>query len=142
MGQADRLLDVLVQLKRVRLQPPDGQLAPGEYVLLRQLEEGPAKSCRELSRRLGVKPAAVSGLLSRLEQRGYLTRGESRCDRRRIDIALTEAGRTALRKTADSVGRLSAFLTAQLGEEDAGQFITLANRVLEGIHRFQAERNQ
>ena len=91
---------------------------------------------------MGVKPAAVSGLLSRLEQRGYLTRGESRCDRRRIDIALTEAGRTALRKTADSVGRLSAFLTAQLGEEDAGQFITLANRVLEGIHRFQAERNQ
>ena len=37
MSQADRLLDVLVQLKRVRLQPPDGQLAPGEYVLLRQL---------------------------------------------------------------------------------------------------------
>ena len=32
--------------------------------------------------------------------------------------------------------------SAQLGEEDAGQFITLANRVLEGIHRFQAERNQ
>lgn len=141
MSQSDRLLDVLVQLKRVRMRPQNWRmLAPGEYLLLKQLQEDPSESCRVLGKKMGIKPAAVSGLLSRLEGRGYLRRNEHPTDRRRIDVLLTDSGRAALQEAEDSMKQLGNTLVSQLGEEGAEQFICLADQVLKGIHQFQTEK--
>jgi DNA-binding MarR family transcriptional regulator len=49
----------------------------------------------ELARQLRISPAVVTGLLDRLEQRGYLTRFADASDRRRLRLALTDTGLAA-----------------------------------------------
>jgi DNA-binding MarR family transcriptional regulator len=47
----------------------------------------------EVARRLMVTPAVVTGLIDRLEKRGYVRRVNEPGDRRRIHLALTDEGR-------------------------------------------------
>ncbi|MFL5758987.1 MAG: MarR family winged helix-turn-helix transcriptional regulator [Thermomicrobiales bacterium] len=47
----------------------------------------------QVARRLMVTPAVVTGLIDRLEKRGYVQRVNQPGDRRRIHLALTEEGR-------------------------------------------------
>jgi|SRR5579884_722999 len=46
-----------------------------------------------LARRLMVTPAVVTGIVDRLERRGYVQRVNDPEDRRRVRLALTERGR-------------------------------------------------
>jgi DNA-binding MarR family transcriptional regulator len=48
----------------------------------------------EVARRLMVTPAVVTGLIDRLEKRGYVRRINEPGDRRRIHLALTDEGRS------------------------------------------------
>jgi DNA-binding MarR family transcriptional regulator len=48
----------------------------------------------EVARRLMVTPAVVTGLIDRLEKRGYVKRVNEPGDRRRIHLSLTDEGRT------------------------------------------------
>jgi DNA-binding MarR family transcriptional regulator len=72
----------------------------GQDLSLRQLDvlylvrEG-AVFPSELARQLRISPAVVTGLLDRLEQRGYLCRLADPNDRRRLRLALTDAGLAA-----------------------------------------------
>ncbi len=49
----------------------------------------------QLARRLVATPAVVTGLIDRLERRGYVRRVSEPGDRRRIHLELTESGREA-----------------------------------------------
>ncbi len=70
----------------------------------------------QIARRLRVTPAVVTGLLDRLEQRGYLRRQADPSDRRRFRVVLTEAGEDASnavmrmlsREVADRLAGVSA----------------------------------
>ncbi|MFN8590545.1 MAG: MarR family transcriptional regulator [Thermomicrobiales bacterium] len=76
----------------------------------------------ELARKLRVAPAVVTGLLDRLEQRGYLRRLADPDDRRRLRLALTEAGMDA----SLAVERmLSEEIAAQLDQAPALQLEAL-----------------
>ena len=46
----------------------------------------------EVARALSVTPAVVTGLIDRMERRGYVRRSESPIDRRRVQIELTDSG--------------------------------------------------
>lgn len=50
-------------------------------------------SQRELTVRLGIKPASASELLTKLENNGLIERRPSKADRRTLIITLTDAGR-------------------------------------------------
>jgi DNA-binding MarR family transcriptional regulator len=96
---AERLLRLLPRFQRwaaTAVQAGRG----GEDLSLRQLavlylvREG-AVFPSELARQLRISPAVVTGLLDRLEQRGYLRRLADPSDRRRLRLALTDAGLAA-----------------------------------------------
>jgi DNA-binding MarR family transcriptional regulator len=76
----------------------------------------------DLARRLRVSPAVITGVLDRLERRGYLRRAESPDDRRRLCVALTESG-LAISHTVDRV----------LVEGLAGQLANAPAPALEGL---------
>src|SRR5690349_15463848 len=59
--------------------------------LLFLVREG-TSSPGELAKRLRVTPAVITGMLDRLERRGYARRVESLDDGRRLHVALTEPG--------------------------------------------------
>src|SRR5215218_846291 len=88
----------------------------GTELSLRQLSalqmiEDETTTLGDVARRLMVTPAVVTGLIDRLEKRGYVRRINSTDDRRRVLLALTDEGRAA----AESVsGQLQAEMATAL----------------------------
>ncbi len=104
--------------------------AAGENRLsLRQLSaltmiESDQTTLGDVARRLMVTPAVVTGLIDRLERRGYVRRINSTDDRRRVLLALTDEGRAAAESVSSQLreemaSALNSFSTADLEQLDA-----------------------
>ena len=139
---AEAALRVLPSFHRWTTAQVDRERLGGE-LSLRQLtvlylirEETPTLGY--IARRLMVTPAVVTGIVDRLEKRGYVQRKADPEDRRVVRLALTEAGRsrsltvqaTLIDRIAD---RLAAQPTAHLNELARG--LELLERVLADLDR-------
>ena len=96
---ADRLLRLLPRFQRwaattVQANRGGQDLSLRQLAVLYLIREG-AVFPSELARQLRISPAVVTGLLDRLAQRGYLQRLADVSDRRRLRLALTDAGLAA-----------------------------------------------
>jgi DNA-binding MarR family transcriptional regulator len=94
----------------------------GGDISLRQLSalqmiEDETTTLGDVARRLMVTPAVVTGLIDRLEKRGFVRRVASSGDRRRVNLALTEEGREAAsraeQRLIDEVAAKMANFTAE-----------------------------
>jgi DNA-binding MarR family transcriptional regulator len=90
----------------------------------------------DVARRLMVTPAVVTGLIDRLEKRGYVRRVNSSGDRRRVNLALTPEGREAAKKAEerliDEVGaKMANFSADELKTLDRG--LALLERVVQSL---------
>ena len=74
-------------------------LTAPQLATLRQLRRKGALSAGELAQGIAVSAATVTGIVDRLEERGLVSRTRDPADRRRVLIALTDAG---LEKVASS----------------------------------------
>ncbi len=99
------LLDIVPRLNRWA--EASVNRAAGENRLsLRQLSaltmiESEKTTLGDVARRLMVTPAVVTGLIDRLERRGYVRRINSTDDRRRVLLALTDEGRAAAERVSN-----------------------------------------
>lgn len=71
-------------------------ISGAQLFVLQQLAENPAHSLNELADRTATHQSSVSVVVRRLVDRGYVTRTTSDADRRRVELALTDKGRTLL----------------------------------------------
>ena len=71
----------------------DLSLSAAEINALANLGEGGTLSVRQLSERTGTRASTLTGLLDRLESRGYLERELDPADRRSFRLPLTDLGR-------------------------------------------------
>lgn len=111
------LLDIVPRLNRWA-ESNVSRVAGENRLSLRQLTaltmiESEKTTLGEVARQLMVTPAVVTGLIDRLEKRGYVYRINSTDDRRRVMLALTDEGRAAAETV---VGSLRSELAAALGE--------------------------
>src|SRR3954469_10207513 len=93
---ADRLLQVMPHLQQwavatVQANRPQQDLSLRQLAVLFRIREGTVFPGL-LARRLRISPAVVTGLLDRLEHRGYVRRRMGPVDRRRQRLELTERG--------------------------------------------------
>lgn len=72
-----------------------GGLTPMQMLLLHGLGQG-RMTASALSRRVSLSAATLSGMLDRLEERGYLRRERDEQDKRRQWLVLTEQGQSLL----------------------------------------------
>ena len=78
-----------------------------------QYIDGSETTLGDVARSLNVTPAVVTGLIDRLERRGYVRRVASMFDRRRVHIELTTAGEDARDQAEDQLAsRLDALISA------------------------------
>lgn len=113
----------------------------GGEISLRQLSalqmiEDETTTLGDVARRLMVTPAVVTGLIDRLEKRGYVRRVNSSGDRRRVNLALTPEGREAAKKAEerliDEVGaKMANFSADELKTLDRG--LALLERVVQSL---------
>jgi len=75
-----------------------------QYLVMLALWEHSPRQLSDLAAALALEPATASPLVKRLESEGLISRQRSAQDERRLEIALTDAGR-ALRERAVDVPR-------------------------------------
>jgi DNA-binding MarR family transcriptional regulator len=106
-GTARSLLHIVPRLNRWA-EARALQSNRGGDLSLRQLSalsviEDETTTLGEVARRLMVTPAVVTGLIDRLERRGYVRRVSGGSDRRRVHLSLTEEGRAASDSVQDQL---------------------------------------
>jgi DNA-binding MarR family transcriptional regulator len=81
-------------------------LSAAEINALANLADGGTLSVRELGDRTGSRGSTLTGVLDRLESRGYLTREVDPADRRSFRLPLTEAGRAVAGRVLAAIADL------------------------------------
>ena len=92
-------------------------LTAAEINALANLGDGGALSVRELSDRTGTRASTLTGILDRLENRGYLTRELDAGDRRSFRLPLTEAGRAVADRVLTAIADLEREALARLSAD-------------------------
>ena len=78
-------------------------LTPSQLILMQVIEREGEATPGFLAKEVSLSQATVTALLDKLERRQLLLRRRDTSDRRRINVALTEAGRAALHDAPDSL---------------------------------------
>ena len=89
-------------------------LTAAEINALANLGGGGTLNVRELSERTGTKATTLTGILDRLENRGYLTRELDAADRRSFRLPLTEAGQAVAARVLAAIADLERAALAGL----------------------------
>jgi MarR family transcriptional regulator, organic hydroperoxide resistance regulator len=84
----------------------DLNLSAAEINALANLGEGGTLSVRQLSERTGTRASTLTGLLDRLENRGYLVRELDPADRRSFRLPLTDLGRDVAARALAAIANL------------------------------------
>lgn len=69
--------------------------------VLRELSDGKTRSAGDLAKTLSLTGATLTGVLDRLESRGWLERVRSAEDKRRMEVRILPAGADKLNETAE-----------------------------------------
>ncbi|MFI5911541.1 MarR family winged helix-turn-helix transcriptional regulator [Dactylosporangium sp. NPDC051541] len=94
----------------------------------------------ELTRRLGVSLATLSGIVDRLVTQGYVMRTEDQHDRRIRRIHLSPAGRAVLNEIAVGGTQAQQRLLSRLDDETLGMLAHVLERVIEAAAADIAEQ--
>lgn len=127
IGRALEGLRAIVRALRVNSHALERRIgiSGAQLFVLQQLQEGPADSMNELAERTLTHQSSVSVVVSRLVERGLVTRTAAATDARRTEIALSARGRAMLRRApatvqSQLVSGLRALPSARLSALAAG----------------------
>ena len=94
----------------------------------------------ELATQLNISVPAVSKMIRRLEEKGYIVRIPGTSDRRMISLGLTEYGQELIETTIRHMSSMTMEIVQQLGEEDSHTLMNLLNHVFDIIdHMLESE---
>lgn len=104
-----------------------------EYWVLAMLSEAPEKSLRmhELARRSQASASRLSHTVSRLEQRGWVTRERSSTDKRGLTARLTTSGWSVVQAAAPAhVAMVRELVFTALGADDVKELARILDAIL------------
>ncbi|MCZ9881321.1 MarR family winged helix-turn-helix transcriptional regulator [Arthrobacter sp. B2a2-09] len=103
-----------------------------QYLVMLVLWENEPRSVRELGTELGLDSGTLSPLLKRLEALGLVERRRSAEDERRVEIHLSDAGRTLSARAGAVPERLAE--AAGLSAAELAQLHDTLGRLTEALH--------
>lgn len=109
--------------RRLRAQRAVDTMSDGQFAVLAALSIHGEHTLGQLADRERVTAPSMNRTVTLLEDAGYLTRTPDDDDRRKVTIALTDAGRLVV---AETVRRRDAWLEAALAALDEDERRTLA----------------
>jgi DNA-binding MarR family transcriptional regulator len=109
----------------------DLNLTAAEINVLANLAGRGALSVGELSTGTGTRSSTLTGVLDRLESRGYLSRELDPTDRRSFRLPLTEAGQAVAARVQAAVTGLERDALAGLSATQIAGFHAVVNALLE-----------
>ncbi len=109
----------------------DLNLTAAEINVLANLAGRGTLNVRELSAETGTRSSTLTGVLDRLENRGYLSRELDPTDRRSFRLPLTEVGQTIAARVQAAVTDLERGALAGLSAAQIAGFHAVINALLE-----------
>jgi len=106
------------------------------YAILAQLSAAPERTLRmsDLASVVNASPSRLSHAVGKLEDRGWVTRSPSTCDKRSTMCSLTDAGFEVLKEHAPGhVAAVRKHLLDPLTPEQVRQLEEICNAVLDGL---------
>lgn len=107
----------------------DLDLSASEINALANLADGAGRTVSQLGAAIGIRPTTLTGVLDRLERRGYLTRNARAGDRRAVLIELTPAGRDTAATIQEAISGLERRALADVSADAIAGF----HRVLRAL---------
>jgi MarR family transcriptional regulator, organic hydroperoxide resistance regulator len=107
------------------------------HVLARLHRRGPT-SIADLQREFGHKRSTLTGVIDRLERRGFVRREINQADRRSFVIHLTRQGQAAARRVTAVLDRLERHIQARLTERDITGLEAVAAALGDAVTRIGA----
>jgi DNA-binding MarR family transcriptional regulator len=104
-------------------------LTPSQCFMLYFIREKDRCTVTSLSETMEVNPSAVTVMLDRLENHGYVNRSRDREDRRVVIVELTEAGKQALETVMNMRKRVLQYCLGQLSPDEVESFLTTLEKV-------------
>ncbi|WP_406383406.1 MarR family winged helix-turn-helix transcriptional regulator [Streptomyces sp. NBC_01618] len=131
-GAVTRMKKLSVHLRRVREQSlADFELDRQEFDTLHKLAGRGGKAApSELAADLDLAPASVTGRLDALERRGFVRRTPSTADRRRVDVELTDEGRSTWLGAMDVLGHEEYRLLGTLDKGERALLNDMLRRIM------------
>jgi len=106
-------------------------LTPAEINVLANLAGRGALNVRELSTETGTRSSTLTGVLDRLENRGYVRRELDPTDRRSFRLPLTAVGQTMANQVHTAVAALETGALGSLSAAQVAGFHAVVNALLE-----------
>ncbi len=107
---------MIMEMQRCFLLRLSKELAPGnvsfpQFFLLAYLDEKEVITMSAIAQKMAHTTAAATGLVARLESRGYVTRASAPEDRRKVMVCITEKGSELVRRIRSEMeGNLSKIM--------------------------------
>lgn len=109
---------------------PQQALALG---IISQHDDAAPMTPGHLARHLGQETQSITGLIDRLESRGWIERRRTLADRRKVVLELTDEGRRLLRVFMPAMRRACDEAFTGIEPEELDQLIVLLRRTNDGI---------
>lgn len=102
-----------------------------QYRVLRTLGRFGPMPMNKLGEHMLVTPANITGIVDRLEERGYVQRRATGSDRRIITMSLTRRGKISYEETTDTHRRIVARIIKILNRDETQELIQFLQRIKE-----------
>ena len=106
-----------------------GEVFVLNYLMTHQNQAHPA----EISRSMVVSTARIAALLSRLEEKQYISRASDPSDNRQVIVTLLPQGLALIQRIRNEVIAAVVRMLERLGPEDAQEYISIQKKILSGI---------
>lgn len=114
-------------------------LSAPQYRILDMIYNGVDKPA-ELARMLDISPPAISWILTKLEDGGFVSRSHTKEDRRRVVIELTGMGKDVVRRVNARRRKLINAVLGKMDEQEISQLETSLEAFTDGYLKMKDEK--
>ena len=102
-----------------------------QFHLLNKIDKEKVTNVKHLAEILKVKPSAITVMLERLVQHGFVSRVQDDKDRRAVAVTLTEEGVNVLQKARDNSRTILKNYSALLDEQEIRALYSILDKFAE-----------
>lgn len=117
-------------------------VTPIQYASLKCLWEEDGQMPSQLAETLHLDSSTVTGILSRLQDKGLIIRSFNTGDRRKVIVHLTDEGRALEKPVSEIIERLNHELTDGISEADMEVFHMVIGTITENAEKLNKSGNE
>jgi DNA-binding MarR family transcriptional regulator len=106
------------------------QLTISQFQYIDAIHQLGEPTITEIAEKLSITKASVTAGINKLAQRGYVTKTQSREDKRVFRVSLTETGMQLINAKYQALKEYGDFISAALSEDEARQFQAIITKLV------------